>query len=270
MFSMKLSMITLLIWSILLGGGLLAEYRSYELGFNAKGKTKIVEDMLSEEGKLYVLRPGSIFVVDKVDILNRIGEILKDLEGNLPSQIQLSLRRALQGETKKRSFDLGVKVEGGKGSLRLGLGDEKSTKRQNTTTQLTTLSGERATLRLETNEGRLKYWRGYFLPTVEKVTSESEVLEILPVLSGQRVRATIHSLYTARVKGKELTFKTGEVQSQVILNPGSWTSLGGLMSEGEEAKRRNFGLSRAGEEKWEDLKLEVKAEVLRPEATSTP
>jgi hypothetical protein len=246
------------------------EYRSFELGLNPTGKKKIIEDMLGEDGKLYNLRTGTVFVVDKKETLDRIGSLLKDLEGQLPTQIRLSLRRALQAEKKKRNVDVGVKIDPSGGSVSIGLGDERTRTDKTVLTQLTTLSGERATLRLETTEGRLRFWRSYFLPTVEEVTSESEILEILPVLAGSRVRATVHSLYVVRVKGKKHTFKTGEVQSQVILPPGRWISLAGLMSEGEEAKRRNFGLSRAGESQWEDLKLEVKADIIKVDQVPAP
>lgn len=253
-----------------LGFSLYAEYRSFELGFNPESKKKIIEDMLGDDGKLYTIRPGTIFVVDKKETLDRIDSLLKDLAGNLPSQIQLSLRRATLAEKKKRNVDVGVKIDRTGGQVSVGLGDERITNDESVLTRLTTLSGERASLRLETTEGRLRYWRSYFLPTAEVVTSESEVLEILPVVAGRRIRAKIHSLYVARVKGKKYEFKTGEVQTQVVLFPGKWISLGGLKSEGEEAKRRNFGLSRAGESQWEDLKLEVKADILKLDPSPRP
>lgn len=241
-----------------------SEYRVFELGFNAENKKKIVEGQLSEAGKMYSLRPGAIFVTDQPEVLERIEELLNDLQGQLAAQIRLSLRRGRSGEERKKHLDVGVKIHDQGGSIKLSLGDEKKSRNETTLTQLTTLSGERAVLRLETSEGRLRYWRSYFLPSIEKVSSESEVLEIRPVLSGQRVKATIYSLYVARVKGKEMSFKAGELQSQVILHPVQWISLGGLRSQGEEAKRRNFGLSRAGEKRWEDLQIEVKAEVIPP------
>jgi len=96
------------------------------------------------------------------------------------------------------------------------------------------------------------------------VTSETEILEILPVLAGQHVRAALHSLYVARVNGKEKVFKTGEIRTEVVLIPGKWISVGGLRSEGEDTQRINLGLSRSGESQWEDLKLEVMAEILIP------
>jgi len=138
---------------------LLAEYRSYELGFNPEGKRKIVQDILSENGKLYALRPGTIFVVDQPEVLDRITGLLKDLEGHVPAQIRLSLKRDRLHEKKKRNVDVGVVLKRGGGDVSIGLGEQTSNGLQNNLSQLTTLSGEGASLSLETSEERLRYWR---------------------------------------------------------------------------------------------------------------
>lgn len=225
-----------------------ADHRVFELGFNPEAKTEIARDLLSDEGKLYNIRPGAIFVIDTPQVLEAIAAVIQDKNLEKVEQVHIRLRRRGVGHSKEREHDISIGIQDKDVKLGVRFDNENTQTKDKRVLQVSTMNEHRAKLELTRDEDRLVIWRRLFLPHLERVTQEAEVLDVLPTLSGNRVMLELRMLYVVKVDGKTRTFQTGSLGSKVVAPLGQWFPVGGHSSGSSSRTRGLFGLSEKKQE----------------------
>jgi hypothetical protein len=240
------------------------KYQTFELGFNPEAKISIIKKMMSSEGTLVSIRPGTVFIRDEQRILKDIENLLKQPSLDRVQQIRIQLRRVTTGEIEKREHDIGFSTSKQPSSSRsfqfgLKLGQQRHNINQHQEQSIVTLSGRAAYLRLSTSKPKILQWRRRFLAIDMHHIEELEALRVLPIRSGKNIRLSIKSVYRVRDKAKWQSFDTGEIDTNVIVRPGQWLNIGGSQRSLDDRKRQLWGLSGGKKEGFEHLNFEVQA-----------
>lgn len=240
-------------------------YNTFYLGLNPKMKYAILEDMLSEKGKIFWINEDSVLVKDSRETLDKIGEFLSKRDIALKDQVKITLRRRNQGEEKSLDSDVGIKYDSRRGgSVTWKGGVEERSMLETGESSVTVVSGQAAEIRLQRSAAVIAALRDRFLGlAVSRVTGEGVVLSIRPVIAGSLVHLSLDTMYVARVAGKSRSFSTGELRTSVVLRPGAWLDVGGSSRDFSERNRRNVILGVENDDAKNSLDFAVKAEIIR-------
>ena len=233
-------------------------YQIYELGFNPEAKIKIIEGMLSPKGKLYNVRPGSVFVTDEPEILKGIEEIIKNPDLDRVEQVQLTLRRKGSQNAERNQRQISGVITPKEVKVQGQFGQNGMQSLGNTDQCISAILGETAYLSLGTTSTQLEQFRRRFLQ-ITTVQEELEALQVLVQKSGKVYRVKLVSVYRARVDGRWKTFETGSINTTVLCPPGQWLNIGGNNQASSSSQRSMLGLNRDDSEgsRLQDLELSV-------------
>lgn len=234
-------------------------YKTFELGFNPQAKTKLIKSFLSPEGSLVTIRTGFVFVRDTPEVLKKIESLLKDPSLDRHQQVRITLRRHRDRESLSNHRNIEFQKQARRLELDLQLGEQQTNTRGELQQSILTASGQAAFLRLSQSQTKIKQWRRRFITIHHNVIDEMEALRVLPVVSGQKIRLNLQSVYRVNTGKGWKNFDTGELKTQVYLTPGQWMNIGGSTASHQETKRQLWGLSKEQQTNQDHLQFEVKA-----------
>jgi hypothetical protein len=238
------------------------KYDTFALGFNPKGKTEIVRQMLTEKGKLVTLRTGTIFVRDEAHVLKAIKKLLDNPKLDRIQQVKISLRRRSQQQTKNLDHSIGGVITDRSISINGTLGQRSHSNRQNGITSISTVVGKSAFISITKNHRELLRYHRRFLPIPINVIDEAVILKITPWVSGTAIKAKIESIYRVKTEGQPWReYKTEEINTTVFLKSGRWQSVGGTSNNGQQRSQQSFGLSGQRQESTLQLDFDILAEL---------
>ena len=237
-------------------------YQVFELGFNPESKTQLIQGMLSPTGKLYNIRPGSVFVRDQPEVLKAIEDILKNPDLDHVDQVQVTLRRKDSGNGENNHRAISGEMNNKDWKLNGSLGQNSAQSLKNNSQNIMAIIGEKAYLSLSTTATQLQVFRRRFLQVVN-VQEELEALQVLVEKSGAHYRVKLLSVYRARVDGRWKTFETGSINTTVECLAGQWLNVGGTTQSNSASQGSMWGLNRDSNEGSRLLDLELSVEPVK-------
>lgn len=257
-FSWSLLTSFLLLWTL---AGAEPSYKVFYLGFQPKAKYDIIRDMLSESGKIYWVDAGSIFVKDGAEVLLKIEALLSGEDFALRDQVRVTLTRNQMGESESLSSDIGIEISDRERSISWRGGQRSGQTSGKGETSVVTLSGSAASIALETREAVLLGYRRRF--AVQGMLRDGVELNVLPVISGNKIRVRVVSRYWAKTKKGRLEYDTGELNTVVVVKSGQSLEIGGRLASEERRERRNIILGVDNSDAYEDISFTLKAEIIK-------
>ena len=238
-------------------------YDTFSLGFNPKGKTEIIRQMLTDEGKLVTIRAGTIFVRDEAHVLESIKNLLEDPKLDRIQSVKISLRRRSQQQSDNSDHSFGGVITDRSISIHGSMGQSSQTTNQNGAISISTISGESAFISFTTDHRELLVFRRRFLPIAVNVIDDAFVLKVTPWVSGKTIKAKVESVYRVRTKDQPSwrEYNTEEMNTTVFLKAGRWQSVGGNSNSGQKRTQQMFGLSGSDQDSNLQLDFDILAEL---------
>jgi Fe2+ transport system protein FeoA len=231
-------------------------YQVFDLGFNPDSKIKMIKDMLSDSGKLYLIRTGSVFVRDDPSVLKAIEKLLNDPQLDRIEQARVSLRRKDQRQLEQTDRNISVEVNPDAWKIQGQFGQNERDQLSNKTQNVLATIGEKAFISLGTTSTQLEHWRRRFLVQTQ-VQEELEALQVTVLKSSNAYRVKVQSVYRARVEGQWRTFETGQINTLVLCRPGQWLNIGGSVQDNSQKDQSLWGLNRKDTQDNRDLSYEI-------------
>jgi hypothetical protein len=218
-------------------------HKTFELGFNFKAKRDIIKGFISEKGSIYTLREGTIFVIDKKEVMTKIENFLKDKNVANVKQAVLYLKNLETLNSKFNSSEIDFRIDNKKGidiEYRGVTEDGKSNKSK--VTQIMVISGTPSSITLKKSEDELVAYRDQYLnQRIDKNTRivDGVSLKVKAFILKHGVNVTLHTEYWAKVNRERRTFSTNELRTQIFIPYNKWNNIGGSESSHEETVRVN-------------------------------
>ncbi len=244
------------------------DHEVFYLGFHAHEKHEIIKGFLSEEGKVYPLGNGSVFVKDRPEVLKTIRDFIHNQASALAQGLTIRLKEKTSSSQQAQSLRGAFQTSPTRAQIELG---ERSTKaKSKSVITINTLSGSSAKISDISRSTLLSSYRNRFMDVLlQDVGQDGFEFEVLPILSGQTVKVTVKRSYYTTVKGKRRVFRESTVQSTHRVPLGSWHQLGGSSSTSQSNSSSITGLTFGRSEVNDDLNMQIRVD-LQGSSQTTP
>ena len=234
---------------------------------------KMLESVISSQGKVYVLRSqGKILVQDTEEGLRRVDELYRRIMAPAPN-VRIEFFSNDVGIEAESGFRPGVVVQGNRIWVEAEVIDQLSTRGSRSSQFLLVRNGGTATLEI----GRWVPVPEYFyrlccglglIPVEVRYEFVGRALQVTPHIHGNWVDLEIMPVLSALVEGKPTTIELQTLKSRITVPNGGIFSLGGFDSADEEFNRHFFARGRGRQARTGSFSVRVSIE--EPDVYSTP
>jgi len=236
-------------------------YDTFYLGFHAQEKERVIRDFLSEEGKLYPLGQGSIFVRDRPEVLEEIKTFIKNQAGIQAQSLIIKLRG--KGHATQDDLSLKGRISTNPLTGEITLGQLQSNTNSDSELSVSTLSGHVAKLSDIRNSEELQVYRSRYMNFYNKETfKDGFEFEVLPILSGKSVKVVVKRSYYATIEGKRRSFQESTLSTTKILPLGRWSELSGTSDASSTSTSSITGLSTSKNSATQSMNFELRVDLM--------
>jgi hypothetical protein len=235
--------------------------KTFELGFNYKVKKGIIKDYLSENGSIYSLRAGTIFVIDTPEVMKRIENFLNDKNISKVKQAVIYLKNLDSLNSKISASQIDFKIDSRKGvEIEMKGYNQNSKKNDSRTTQIMIISGVESAIAIKKSREDLEIYRGMFLQVhSKKRVIDGVALKVKAFISKHGVKVRLRTEYWAKVDNIRETYATRELETQIFVPYGKWQDIGGSESSHVETTNTNGILKNEKKEIHSSSQIMIKA-----------
>ncbi len=240
-----------------------APYKVFYLGLEPKAKVAIIEDFLSDSGKIFLVGSHKILIRDKQDRLDKVDEFLNSGDIALVKQVRVRLKKLSSEEMEELRSSIGIKIDPNSVDISWQGRQGRKVHNDSNAQELLISNGSSGELELNWPESEIIQWRNRLMPKqANSIGLQDGVkLAVTAVIAGKYIKVQLQSVYWANIGTERITIPIHRIQTSVILTPGKWMEIAADLNVHTEKDRKNLVLDIKNEDSESSMHWFLMAEI---------